>query len=371
VFGFLVFAGTMVFVMREEWVTTIAVCCCILGYVFMGLSINAPVGGALRPLRGPAPLGVMLAISGFGMSLLYNLLLQDNVFNLMERRGAVVAVLATCVGLSASLFTLFYDGPFHKNVGDFLLFLGIVCSIACMVAGLIVRRVDRSKAFGPDAPSVLSPRAMLVSDDDNCGAGGDGSSNSSDDFSSSSSEYTRMGDGANAQQKDVLLQLAPSRKGSHRDLNSVNGGHHHAQHVCTTPFDAAAAQLDLQSSPGGRRTSAADALLVVHTPGSHHLPNYSSSNDESEASPGADGGEDGEGDHGLLYVVSKAEVEMVAVQARTCGGGLMGRIFGALFFLVRSKVYWLMLVNFFLLGGAGMAMINNRTDISCINKIQH
>jgi hypothetical protein len=205
---------------------------------------------------------------------------------------------------------------------------------------------------------------MLVSDD-NCA---DGSPNSSDDLSSSSSEYTRMGDGVDAQ-RDVLLQLAPSRKGSHRDLSSVNGGahhgHHHAQHVCTTPFDAAAAQLDLQSSPGGRRTSAADALLVVHTPGSHHPPNYSSSSsndDESELSPGGAEGGEGEGDHGLLYVVSKAEVEMVAVQARTCGGGLMGRIFGALFFLVRSKVYWLMLVNFFLLGGAGMAMINNRTD---------
>ena len=128
--------------------------CSVIGYLFMGLAVRSSPGDAMYPLRNPRALGVLFCLQGFGSFTLYKLGLVVNVHNMpVARRGSAVALLAACLGISASVFTLAYNSM-DSDVAGILFIMGFSVMGMSLLCALFVRRVDPAEAWGAEAAGV-------------------------------------------------------------------------------------------------------------------------------------------------------------------------------------------------------------------------
>lgn len=285
--------------------------CSIIGYVFMGLAVRSSPGDAMYALRSPRALGVLFCLQGFGSFTLYKLGLVVNVHNMpVARRGSAVAMLAACLGISASVFTLIYN-TMDANVSGILFIMGFSVMGMSLLCALFVRRVDPAEAWGAEAAGVApsadsdAERPMLSTHGSFVIPPPAAGSAAADDRDGTG--YLRMP----SHQLDEELMYGSTNNSSH--------GH-----------------------SGGAQA------LGVETPLTHL------SKEKLVAAPMHFDSEEAR----LQYEAGEQERAQLVCQANTLGGGLAGQVFGAVYFLVRTRVYWIMMTVFILVAGVSHS---NRT----------
>jgi MFS family permease len=314
------FSGTLVYALPEYLVALICLVATVGGFLPMSLAVSATPGSTFAPLRNTTILGLLFALGGFGSSMLYALLLTVNLGNTPAHlRGTTVAVVATVFGLSASLYTLVYTDALKSDVAGLLMTLAASVSVACILAALFVRRLDVDLVWGsPKEKDVVAeedPRAALLLEDSHV--------ESSDGAQFQHVTSFHRGSGTFAAAPSLMHGI-----GRGEDINTAYPSLQQQSRSAVLP-----ASIDVFTPPP----------TIIHRRDSLDVEDASLESDED----GSD-------------AARRASEELQAYyQLHSCGGGLSGRVFGAVLYLARTPMFWALTLLFFLMAGVGLVMINN------------
>jgi len=331
-------SGMIVYSLPEGWVGVLIALMGVGGYLPMSFAASNHDGAhGMDALRNTRALGAFFALAGFASAVQYALLLQCNVDNMPpHRRGSTVAVLATLVGFSASVYSLIYNNVFDSNVGHLLLFMSCAVGGGGIISALLIRRVHKYRApllakHGLD--EALMENAYM---DD----GGEASINSDEDMEPPMMSATLQQSGSS---RHSTLSPAGIDGRTLDDSNSIShssSSHRNTTRLFVTPspmtvaLTAEAAPMSLPPSPSPSPSTRSNrnrywALLCPR-------------------------GDDESADSLLRH--QRAQEHF---QRRTCGGGICGKLSGGLLYLIRTPTYWLLITVFFLIAGTGLMAINN------------
>jgi MFS family permease len=307
-------SGVLVYALPEIYVALICAICTVVGLLPMALAVLNTSG--FVSLRNTTILGFLFLSAGFGSGMLYSLCVTVNLGNtLPNRRGSVLAVLATLFGFSASIYTFLYNGPLHSNVGHFFIVLLLVVTLASLTVAVFLRRLDPAECWSGESDDFQ--HGLLFDDQSDHGFGGRGNARS-----------------------------PPSSK------HGINKG----ASVIKSPMNDMS-YLE-QEEDELFRSMERDGLRAGHHPSNGILISSGRSSRAASVNGDATDGEDPDEDIRSDLLVAQ-ESEQNVVQSRTCGGGIAGKTFGALLYLMGNFTFWCLTLIFFCVGGSGLMVINN------------